>query len=519
MKIDMDLKFRKFLDRYWILLILIGVKLILQYHVVNPVYELHRDEFLYLNQADHLAFGYISVPPFTAWLSKIVFLLGGSLFWIRFFPALFGALTIIFTWLIIEAIDGKTFAKILGSCALLFSPLARINILYQPNSFDILTWTIIFYLLIKFIQSEKTKWLWILSVIVALSFYNKYNVLFLLAGLAIGFLLTYQRKIFVNLSFWKALVISLIILSPNIIWQVINHFPVFQHMKVLKANQLDNNTSTGFLISQIMFFFGSLPLTLGALIAFSYYKAFRPYRFIGICFVAVIGLFAYMKAKDYYAVGIYPVIIAFGSVYFDTLLSNKWRAVVLPLLLFINLGVFLYTLKVIYPVWTPAEIRQNSKSFEKLGMLRWEDGKNHNLPQDFADMLGWHEMADKTLAVYNMIPVNERENTLVICFNYGEAGALNYYNRSKMPEAYSYNTDYIYWLPRLKKIDNILLVGKNPGERVTSQFKECRLMNVVENPYARESGTEIYLLTGANERFTDLFYKSVDDKKKKLDIF
>jgi hypothetical protein len=26
-------------------------------------------------------------------------------------------------------------------------------------------------------------------------------------------------------------------------------------------------------------------------------------------------------------------------------------------------------------------------------MLRWEDGKNHNLPQDFAEMPGWKEMA------------------------------------------------------------------------------------------------------------------------------
>lgn len=256
----MDIKLRRFIDRYWILLLLIGIKMILQYVVVNPVYELHRDEFLYLNQADHLAFGYISVPPFNAFISKIIYLLGGSMFWIRFFPALFGALTVVFTWLIVESVGGSLFSKILASTALVFSALMRINILFQPNSFDILTWTVIFYLLIKFIQSEKTKWLYYLSVIIALGFYNKYNLLFLLAGLVIGFLLTYQRKIFSNPGFWKAMIISLILLSPNIIWQTVNHFPVFQHMKVLKHNQLDNNSSIGFLRSQVLFFFGSLPL-------------------------------------------------------------------------------------------------------------------------------------------------------------------------------------------------------------------------------------------------------------------
>ena len=293
----MDMKFRKFINNYWILLLLIAVKLVLQFVLVNPVYELHRDEFLYLNQADHPSFGYICVPPLTAIFSKIIYLLGGNMFWIRCFPAIFGTLTIVFTWLIVESLGGSLFAKIMASCALVFSALMRINILFQPNSFDILTWTIIFYLLIKFIQSEKNKWLWLLSIFIAAGFYNKYNLIFLIAGLMIGLLLTNQRKIFTNLSFWKALIISLILLSPNIIWQVSNHFPVFHHMKVLKHNQLDNNSSLGFLKSQTFFFLGSLPLTFGAIIAFVFFIPMKPFRFIGISFVSIITIFAFMKAK------------------------------------------------------------------------------------------------------------------------------------------------------------------------------------------------------------------------------
>jgi len=515
----MNIKFRGFITRYWILLVLVALKLILQYAVVNQVYELHRDEFLYLNQAYHFAFGYISVPPFTALIAKIVYLLGGSLFWVRFFPALFGAFTIVFVWLIIEEIGGSLFSRILASAALIFSALARINILFQPNSWDILTWTIVFYLLIKFIQSEKSIWLYILSVVIAVGFYNKYNMIFLLAGLVAGFLITYQRKIYIRPSFWKALILSLIILAPNIIWQIINHFPVFQHMKVLKANQLDNNTSMDFLKSQLFFFFGSLPITAAAVIAFIIYKPFRPFRFIGITFTVVIILFAVMKAKGYYAVGIYPIIIAFGSVYIADILTKKLRPVIIPLLITINLGIFFLTLKVVFPVYTPAEIREHAQAFEKFGMLRWEDGKNHNLPQDFADMIGWQEMADKSLAAYKIIPATELENTLIICNNYGQAGALNYYNKDKMPEAYAFNTDYIYWLPYLSKIKNLLIVGKKPGDEVIGLFTDCKLMGVVENKYARENNTGIYLLTGANADFTERFYKLVEERKRKLDIF
>ena len=77
--IIMDTTFKKFIRQYWLLLLIVLLKMILQFIVVNPYYELHRDEFLHLDQANHLAFGFISVPPFTSLVSKVIFLLGGSL--------------------------------------------------------------------------------------------------------------------------------------------------------------------------------------------------------------------------------------------------------------------------------------------------------------------------------------------------------------------------------------------------------------------------------------------------------
>jgi hypothetical protein len=493
--------------------------MVLQYLVINPDYELHRDEFLYLNQADHLAFGYISVPPLTALFSKIVFILGDGIFWVRFFPGLFGALTVVFVWLIVEAAGGQTGAKILASTAIIFSALLRLNILYQPNSFDVLIWTIIFYLLIRFIQTEKDSWLYWLAIIISAGFYNKYNIVFLIAGLTAGLLVTNQRRIFAKRTLWLAMVLSLILLSPNIIWQVTNNFPVFQHMKVLKANQLDNNSATGFLINQALFFAGSALLTIMALWAFIFYKPFRSFRFIGIAFVTVITLFAIMKAKGYYAVGIYPVVISLGSVYLESILSSKWNNLIIPVLISINLLVFILTFKVVYPVYSPAKIRENAGAFEKMGMLRWEDGKNHNLPQDFADMLGWKEMAVRSLEAYKMIPPEEAGNTLVICSNYGQAGAINYYNRGKMAEAYAFNTDYIYWLPVLNRIDNVVFIGQKPSDDVIRAFKNFKQTGIVENEYAREHGTAIFLMTGASPLFTNAFYNLVDEKKKKKDIF
>jgi hypothetical protein len=466
-----------------------------------------------------LAFGFISVPPFTSLVSKIIYLLGGGLFWVRFFPALFGALTIVFTWLIVESLGGKLWSKILAASAVLFSIIVRINTLFQPNSFEILAWIMIFYLLIKFIQSEKTKWLYYLAIMIALAFCNKYNVAFLLTGLVAGLLLTSQRKIFANFSTWKALLLLVILLLPNLIWQIVHHFPVVEHMRVLKRNQLDNNTSIDFLKSQLMVFVGSLSLVALALFAFIQSKPFKKYRFIGIGFIVTIILFTCLKAKNYYAFGLYPVMFAVGSVYLESILTRKWKLIIIPPLVIANLATFILTASIIYPVMTPTQIKQHAGAFEKFGMLRWEDGKNHSLPQDFADMIGWREMADKALVAYKMIPADELKNTLVFCDNYGQTGALNYYNRKKMPGAYSFNTDYIFWLPRLERIQNVLLVGDEPDDKIKAMFKEVKLVGVVENELAREKGTGIFLMTGANDDVTTMFYGWADDRIKRNDIF
>lgn len=510
---------KNFISRYWPLLIIIAVKFILQYTLVNPFYELHRDEFLHLDQADHPAFGYISVPPLTSLVSKMIFLFGGGEFWVKFFPALFGALTIVAAWFIVEDLGGKMWSKLLVSLALLFSVLVRINLLFQPNSFDILAWTLMYRFIIRYVKDGNSRDLLWLAVVTALGVLNKYNVVFLVSGLAAGLALTSARRIFTGRALWKAAALCIILILPNIIWQVIHDFPVINHMRVLKENQLDNNSVAVFLSGQVRIFFGSIPLTIAGIGALLFYKPFRPYRFVGLSFLFVIGLFALLKAKDYYSLGLYPVIFAFSGIYLENVLRSKVKSVLISTLIFLNAAGFAVMVPYVMPVMSPQQIRKNSGVFEKSGMLRWEDGKNHNLPQDFADMTGWKEMAAKALEAYRMIPADEVENTLVFCDNYGQTGALNYYNRGKMKEAYSFNTDYIYWLPHITYIKNVILVGEMTEDRIASMFREYKIVGTVENEYAREKGTGIFLLTGAEPGFTKFFYDEAERRKRELDIF
>lgn len=519
LQLDKTFNIKRFLHNYWLLLLFIAIKMVVQLLVVNPVYELHRDEFLYLDQAKHLAFGFISVPPLSSLISSLIFLLGGGVFWVRFFPALFGAFTILFTWLTNEQLGGKIYSKVLVSCALIFSVYMRLNILYQPNAFDILAWTAAFYFLVRYIRTSENKWLLFLMLTFVLGFYNKYTIVFLFSGILLGILLTRHRKTLTQKHFYFILAIGLILVLPNLYWQVSNNFPVLYHMQALKSTQLDYTSTSGFLTEQLMFMSGSLLVVLAAFVGLFGYKKFKEYRVIGFVYLMVISFFILLKAKGYYALGLYPVLLVFGGVFLESILIGIRKKLVFGALMLANLISFLYIYDSMLPVKTPEAITANNDKFERLGLLKWNDGKNHHIPQDFADMLGWEEMAEKAFIAYKSIPANEKEQTLVFCDNYGQTGALNYYNRNRMPEAYSASTDYIFWLPRKNKIKNVLLVGKKPSVEITAMFKKIELIGVVKNEFAIEKNTGIYLLTGANEDFTNTFYQIIDKRISDFDIF
>lgn len=512
-------RLKSFLSSYWILIALVIAKLVIQMVAVNPTYELQRDEFLYLDQAKHLSAGYICVPPLSSWISTIIFWLGGSEFWIRFFPALAGAFTLVFVWLTAEALGARTLGKLAAGLAFLVSVYIRLNILFQPNAFDTLAWTAILYLTIRLIKDKNPIWIYWLMVAFVLGFYNKYTIGFLFAGLTVGILATPQRRLLLNRHLVIALGIGFVLVLPNIIWQLQNGIPFIHHMEALKVTQLDHTSTLSFFVDQILFIAGSIAIVFAALFGLLFGKHLKDYRTIGVTAIATLLLFALFKAKSYYAIGLYAVLFGVGAAYLDQILAKRWRLPILSFLIVANIGSFVSIHKIILPVLSPQQIVANNEPFRKLGMLRWNDGKEHELPQDFADMQGWKEMAHKALNAYQSIPTNERSSTLIFCGNYGETGALNYYNRGKMPEAYSFNTDYIFWIPKLDRISNIVLVGGIPENDVINKFQSFTVTDSVTNKYAIERGVKIMVLRNAVPSFTNQFYRLTNDRIRKFDFF
>ncbi|HWV29552.1 MAG TPA: glycosyltransferase family 39 protein [Dyadobacter sp.] len=489
-----------------LLLIFIVLKFLLQYFLISPVYDLHRDEYLHLDQANHLAWGFMSVPPVTSWVAWVIRALGNGEWTVRFFPALFGALTLLVVWKAVERLGGSLFACVLAASCVLFSALLRLNQLFQPNSIDVLCWTTLYFCLISYISTQKQRWLYGFAVVFAVGFLNKYNIAFAVVGLLPAILLTPQRSLLLNKHVYFALLLALLLISPNLIWQYQHKFPVFHHMKLLAETQLVNVNRADFLKEQLLYFMGALFVIVAGLYGLLAYRPFAPYRLFFFAIILTLAVFTYLRAKGYYAIGIYPVYVAFGAVYIAEKVSAAWlRAVfvLIPVVLFIPL------FNAAFPNKTPEQIIANPAPYQKLGMLRWEDGKDHQLPQDFADMLGWRELAAKVDAAYASMP--DRAVTLVLCDNYGQAGAINYYTKEGV-RAVAFNADYLDWFDLTRKYRHVIRVKEwhNSGTELKETgplFATGFAADSVSNRYSREWGTTVFVFRDAridiNQRIED----------------
>ena len=130
--------------------------------------------------------------------------------------------------------------------------------MFQPNSFEVMSWTALYYFLVRYIRLGNPRDLYIMAVVLALSFLNKYNVIFPVAGLSLAWVLLPERKLLWNKHVVGAAVLFLLLVFPNLVWQVQNNIPFIHHMKELSRTQLVNVSRFGFIKEQFLYFISSL---------------------------------------------------------------------------------------------------------------------------------------------------------------------------------------------------------------------------------------------------------------------
>jgi hypothetical protein len=117
------------------------------------------------------------------------------------------------------------------------------------------------------------------------------------------------------------------------------------------------------------------------------------------------------------------------------------------------------------------------------------------LPQLYADMFGWDNMAATVARVYHALPQAEQRSCAILAGNYGEAGAIDYYGPALgLPKAISGHNNYYLWGPRNDTGDCVILFGEN-ADRYASLFGEAQLVTTITDQFAMpsEQGVHVYV--------------------------
>lgn len=482
-------------------LILIGLalfKLFLHFYVnTYTAYGFFRDELYFLACGEHLAWGFVDQPPLVAvvaWATRA--LLGDSVFAIRFFPAMAGAIKLVLVGFMARELGGGRFAQIAAALTVLVSGvyLAHDNFL-SMNTFDQLLWTLAAYLFILILKRDTPR-LWIpFGAVVGLGLLNKYSMFFFGAALVVGLVLTPARKYFRSPWLYAGGAFTVLITLPNLAWQHAHGWPQLELLR--RADQLKNApfAVSDFLIgSALEMNPHSIPIWLAGLCFFLFLRDAKPFRALGWQFLAVVGLLIIGRGKPYYLAPAYPPLLAAGALVFERVINTRrWNWAKPALVAFLLIGGV-----IVAPMGLPILSAEQFIRYSKWIGVTHQPTERHrvgSLPQFYADMHGWPEMVAEVARVYNSLPLMERGRTAIFTSNYGEAGAIDFFGPVySLPHAISGHNNYWLWGPGRFKGDIVITVGESL-EDVSKSFEDVVEAGKFYHPYAMpyEYRNPIYL--------------------------
>ncbi|HEY6305331.1 MAG TPA: glycosyltransferase family 39 protein [Candidatus Angelobacter sp.] len=445
----------------------------------NGSYGFHRDELQTLDDARHLDWGFVAYPPITPLIGRLELLVfGPSLIGFRLFAAVAVSTVMVLTGLIAKELGAKRHVQLLAAVAAGISPVSLIQgAVFQYVSFDYLWGVTVTYLLIRLLKSEDARWWVPIGAVLGLGMETRYTIGFLALGIAGAVLLTPARRFLGNGWLWAGVGVSILILLPNLIWQMQHHFISLEFLSYLRARDLRQGRYSGFYRGQFLDCVNlvTVPLALLGLWFYFFRQEGRRYRLLGWTFVVSFSLFALRGSRSYYTAPLYPMLIAGGSVLFANLLGGlrgAWsrRAYGLQWTAILAGGIAVALL--VMPV-------------APIGSGIWRI--TSKLHDQFREEIGWPELAQAVAGTYSSLSQEERERTGILTGNYGEAGALNLYGPALgLPHAMSLTNSFWYrgYDPRLPP--TVILAGfdLDEGQRL---FGSCAVAAENKNPFGVEN--------------------------------
>jgi 4-amino-4-deoxy-L-arabinose transferase-like glycosyltransferase len=452
-------------------------------------YDFFRDELYFIVCGRHPAFGYLDQPPLIPLLAAASQLFGQNLVLLRAVAAL-GAFGVVwFTCLIAELAEAEPLGVALAGIAAATAPVfLGLTATLGTSTFEPLAWTALTYFVARaVVRGDARAWLWA-GLVAGLALELKYALPLYAVPLLAGLVLTRQK---LGRHAVLGLGIAALIALPSAIWQLAHGLPF---LELVRASGEKNVAvqPVQFVIGQLLVmnpFYAPLWL-LGAAAPFVD-RRFKPWRFVSIAFALTSGIMIAMHAKDYYLAPAYGPVLALGATAIDRWLRPRWLKL-LPLAPALALSAVAAPLAL--PILEPDALAAYMRRLH-LAPASGEKLSQSDIPQTFADMVGWRSYVKNVGAAYRSLPREQQDHLVILGRNYGESAAIDLYGAAEgLPLSIGRHNQYWLWGPRAAEL--VLFINWKP-EQLTGWCSEARVVgrSSAEHVMPYENNVPITLCT------------------------
>ena len=179
---------------------------------------------------------------------------------------------------------------------------------------------LIAYLIIRLLKTGDPRWWLAIGAVVGVGLMTKYTMLFFVAGILGGLLLTPARRFLRSPWLWAGAGLGLLIFLPNLIWQVRHDFISLHFLRHIHVRDVGEGRANGFLRDQFVLCANrfTAPLWIAGLLGF---LRDRRYRLLAWMYLFPLALFLLSKGRSYYLAAAYPMLMAMGAT-----LAERWLA-------------------------------------------------------------------------------------------------------------------------------------------------------------------------------------------------
>ena len=382
--------------------------------VKHEGYGYFRDEFYYIACGRHLAWGYVDHGPLVAVQARVATaLFGKSLVGLRLFAAIAGGLKVFLAGMLAWALGGRRAAQVLAMIAMMVVPqyLGGDSFL-SMNAWEGVFWMTCLLALILMQREGSERWWLVFGVSAGLGLLNKPSMTFFLVAVLMALLVSPQRRLLKTWWMLAGVALMLVIVAPNLWWQVYHHWPTLEFLQNGRAQH--KNVALGpvaFLATQWV---GMNPVSLlvwGAGLVWLLRRT--QWRWLGVMYVVFLAIMMGMHAKDYYVVPVYPVLFAAGGLAWESWrrgaarVRDPRRMFGFPVLESVLVVTGLVLLPMSNPVMTPEHWLAYTAAMH-LRSAQTETMETGPLPQFYADRFGWQEEVDQVETIYAGLSPEDR---------------------------------------------------------------------------------------------------------------